>query len=81
MVWCPPRRANAITDPVRSNVIDVYKPVIVPHIHHMHTEVRTHMMYQHQHFFPQTVSHCFDECHQHTMMNQPQMIDPSQFCC
>lgn len=68
---CPPTQAGAIYDPQSVNVEDVYKPVIVQHIHPMHTEIRTHYVYEHQHYYPQSVSHTCDERHYDVQCGRP----------
>lgn len=60
---CPPTQAGDMFDPQSVNVQDIYKPVIVRHIHPMHTQIRTHYIYEHQHYYPHTVSQCCDERH------------------
>lgn len=80
MTWCPPKQLSAITDPVKQNVLDVYQPYVVSHIHPEHTQVNMHQIYNHQHYYPHTVSQCCDVQHQHTNCGCPQVVSPDQFC-
>lgn len=73
---CPPQQAGAIYDPQSVNVQDIFKPVIVQHIHPMHTEIRTHYVYEHQHFYPHSVSQCCDERHYDVQCGQPCFPQP-----
>ncbi|WP_010631926.1 CotD family spore coat protein [Sporolactobacillus vineae] len=68
---CPPTQAGAVYDPQDVNVQDIYKPVIVRHIHPMHTRIRTHYIYEHQHFYPHTMSQCCDERHINVQCGHP----------
>ncbi|WP_100487210.1 CotD family spore coat protein [Sporolactobacillus pectinivorans] len=68
---CPPRQAGAIYDPQSVNVQDIYKPVVVQHIHPMHTEIRTHYVYEHQHYYPHTLSQTCDERHFDVQCGRP----------
>lgn len=68
---CPPSQAGAVYDPQSVNVQDIYKPVIVQHIHPMHTEIRTHYIYEHQHYYPHTMSQCCDERHVDVQCGRP----------
>ncbi|WP_141603851.1 CotD family spore coat protein [Terrilactibacillus laevilacticus] len=60
---CPPTQAPDIVDPRSVDVAHVYKPVIVKHIHPSHTQIQTHYIYEHQHYYPHSVSHCCDVQH------------------
>ncbi|RYL93625.1 CotD family spore coat protein [Sporolactobacillus sp. THM19-2] len=68
---CPPTQGGSFFDPQSVNVTDVYKPVVVRHIHPMHTQIRTHFVYEHQHFYPQSVSHTCDERHFDVQCGKP----------
>ncbi|WP_246218199.1 CotD family spore coat protein [Litoribacterium kuwaitense] len=49
-----------IVHPTRQVVENQYVRHIVPHIHPVHTEYRQHNMYEHRHYYPQTVSNVAD---------------------
>jgi hypothetical protein len=68
---CPPIQTGAVYDPQDIDVQDIYKPVIVRHIHPMHTLIRTHYIYEHQHFYPHTMSQCCDERHINVPCGRP----------
>ncbi|MTT30811.1 hypothetical protein GMB86_02125 [Terrilactibacillus sp. BCM23-1] len=70
-VYCPPTRGKDIVDPQTMNVAHVYKPVIVKHIHPSHTQIQTHYLYEHQHYYPHTVSHCCDVQHKNVQCGCP----------
>lgn len=71
VLHCPPKSTDPIYDPQNVNVEDVYKPVIVQHIHPSHTQINEHYVYEHQHYYPHTVSHSCDEQHHHIQCGCP----------
>ncbi|WKB35222.1 CotD family spore coat protein [Terrilactibacillus sp. S3-3] len=71
VLHCPPKAAGPVYDPQSVNVEDVFKPVIVQHIHPSHTQINEHYVYEHQHYYPHTVSHCCDEQHHHIQCGCP----------
>ncbi|MCI1858784.1 MAG: spore coat protein [Sporolactobacillus sp.] len=68
---CPPQQAGAVYDPQSVNVQDIYKPIVVQHIHPMHTQIRTHYVYEHQHYYPHSVSRTCDEKHYSVQCGRP----------
>ncbi|MCO7176476.1 CotD family spore coat protein [Sporolactobacillus kofuensis] len=68
---CPPTQGGTIYDPQSVNVQHIYKPVIVKHIHQMHTIRKTHYIYEHQHFYPHTMSETCDERHYDVQCEKP----------
>ncbi|MFD2617763.1 CotD family spore coat protein [Terrilactibacillus laevilacticus] len=71
-LYCPPTRGKDIVDPQTMDVAHIYKPVIVKHIHPSHTQIQTHYLYEHQHYYPHTVSHCCDVQHRNVQCGCPQ---------
>lgn len=68
---CPPRQAPAVYDPEQTNVQHVYKPVIVRHYHPMRTQIRTHYVYEHQHYYPHRITKSSDERHYDVQCGRP----------
>ncbi|MDD9148099.1 MULTISPECIES: CotD family spore coat protein [unclassified Sporolactobacillus] len=68
---CPPKQGGSFYDPASVNVEHVYKPVIVQHIHPTHTRIMTHYIYEHQHYYPHTLSQTCDECHYDVQCGRP----------
>ncbi|HET7627959.1 MAG TPA: CotD family spore coat protein [Bacillales bacterium] len=58
--WMPPVAMPAVYDPARMSVVDVYHPVVVPHVHASHTQYRHHQVVEHRHFYPHTESQTCD---------------------
>lgn len=75
--WMPPCTMPAMTDRPRMNVVDIYEPYIVPHIHPTHTQYRHHKVIQHRHYYPSSVSQTCDVCEQHVNCGCP----PPNPCC
>ncbi|RYL95775.1 hypothetical protein EWI07_00940 [Sporolactobacillus sp. THM7-4] len=73
---CPPRNAGSMYDPELINVEHVYKPVIMQHIHPMRTVIKTHYVYEHQHYYPHEVSETCDECHFDVQCGYPCFPEP-----
>ncbi|MFT8312197.1 MAG: CotD family spore coat protein [Sporolactobacillus sp.] len=68
---CPPTQGGTVYDPQTVNVQHIYKPVIVKHIHQLHTIRKTHYIYEHQHYYPHTMSETCDECHYDVQCGKP----------
>ncbi|TDQ41478.1 CotD family spore coat protein [Aureibacillus halotolerans] len=60
-----PMMMPANVHPTRTVVENQFFHTIVPHIHPIHIEKRQHQMYEHRHYYPQTVSNVADAQHQH----------------
>ncbi|MFT8318943.1 MAG: CotD family spore coat protein [Sporolactobacillus sp.] len=76
VLHCPPQQGGSFSDPQTVQIQDIYKPIIVQHIHPMHTQVRTHYIYEHQHFYPHTMSQTCDSCHRHVQCGRPCFPQP-----
>ncbi|MCL1632253.1 spore coat protein [Sporolactobacillus sp. CPB3-1] len=68
---CPPAQGGTVYDPETVNVQHIFKPVIVQHIHRLHTIRKTHYIYEHQHFYPHTLSETCDERHYDVQCGKP----------
>jgi hypothetical protein len=68
---CPPTQGGTVYDPQTVNVQHIYKPVIVKHIHQLHTIRKTHYIFEHQHYYPHTLSETCDECHYNVQCGKP----------
>ncbi|MCO7125051.1 CotD family spore coat protein [Sporolactobacillus shoreicorticis] len=68
---CPPAQGGTVYDPQTVNVQHIYKPVIVKHIHQLHTIRKTHYIYEHQHYYPHTLSETCDERHYDVQCGKP----------
>ncbi|MDF2911016.1 MAG: hypothetical protein K0Q56_1897 [Sporolactobacillus laevolacticus] len=75
---CPPTQGGTIYDPESVNVQHIYKPVIVKHIHKMRTVRKTHYIYEHQHYYPHTMSETCDERHYDVQCEKP--FFPKPYC-
>ncbi|GAY77309.1 hypothetical protein NBRC111894_2863 [Sporolactobacillus inulinus] len=68
---CPPTSGGTVYDPMTVNVQHIFKPVIVRHIHRLHTVRKTHYVFEHQHFYPHTMSETCDEKHYNVQCGKP----------